>query len=216
MLLADDADLDRIAEAFAWVIDAKSPWTYRHSQGVADIAESVGHVLGLSSRELRDLRRSALLHDIGKLSVSNLILDKPDKLTAAEFAVMRRHPLHTFEILSRVSCFRAAASDAASHHERLDGHGYHRGLAGSELSRHARILSAADICDALLGPRPYRPGLPPDRVLDIMGSQVLTALDPDCFAAIRTVLRESPPVDSTEVPAARIVPALVDDYQQAA
>ena len=130
---------------------------------------------------------------------------------------MRRHPVHTLEILSRVSCFRAAASDAASHHERLDGRGYHRDLAGSELSRHARDAvrrpTSATRCSARV---PIAPGCPPDRVLDIMGSQVLTALDPDCFAAIRTVLRESPPVDSTEVPAARIVPALLDDYQQAA
>jgi putative nucleotidyltransferase with HDIG domain len=216
VMFADESDLDQIAEAFAWVIDAKSPWTYRHSHGVADAAGAIGRLLGLSAPERRVLRRSALLHDVGKLSVSNLILDKPDKLTDAEFSVMRGHPKHTFEILNRLSCFRSLAEDAASHHERLDGAGYHRGLGACDLTRWARILSVADISDALRGSRPYRPGLPVDRVLDIMSRQVGTALDPECFAAIRTILLESPTADPIEVPAARIVPSLGEDYQQAA
>jgi putative nucleotidyltransferase with HDIG domain len=216
VMLADEDELDQIAEAFAWVIDAKSPWTYRHSHGVADMAMAIGRTLGLPLFELRALRRAALLHDLGKLSVSNLILDKPEKLTDAEFAVMRRHPHHTFEILNRLSCFRSLAEDASAHHERLDGGGYHRGCRATDLTRRARILSVADICDALRGSRPYRPGLPPERVLDIMDRQVGTALDAECVAAMRTVLLASPMPDPIEVPAARVVPTLVEDYQQAA
>ena len=216
VMLAGEDELDQIAEAFAWVIDAKSPWTYRHSHGVADMAMAIGRTLGLSLFELRALRRAALLHDLGKLSVSNLILDKPEKLTDAEFAIMRTHPQHTFEILNRLSCFRSLAGDASSHHERLDGDGYHRGCGANELTRRARILSVADICDALRGSRPYRPGLTPERVLDIMDHQVGTALDAECVAAMRSVLLESPIADPIDVPAARIVATLVEDYQQAA
>ena len=83
MIVADDERLDLAAEAFARVIDAKSPWTYRHSHGVADIAVSMGRSLGFPDTDLRELRRAALLHDLGKLGVSNLVLDKPGKLTEA-------------------------------------------------------------------------------------------------------------------------------------
>ena len=216
VMLADETELDQIAEAFARVIDAKSPWTYQHSHGVAEMAVAMGRLLGLSALELRALQRAALLHDLGKLSVSNLILDKPDKLTDTEFAVMRRHPEHTFAILDRLSCFRGLAEDASAHHERLDGRGYHQARKANELNRRARILSVADICDALRGSRPYRPGLPTERVLEIMDSQVGTALDGECVAAMRTVLTESSTTDPMDIPAARIVPTLVEDYQQAA
>ena len=215
VMIADEGELDQIAEAFARVIDAKSPWTYRHSHGVAEMAVAIGRLLGLSAVELRALQRAALLHDLGKLSVSNLILDKPDKLTDAEFAVMRRHPEHTFAILNRLSCFRGLAEDASAHHERLDGRGYHQGRRAHELNRRARILSVADICDALRGSRPYRPGLPTERVLEIMDRQVGTALDVECVAAMRTVLTDCSTVDPIDIPAARIVPTLVEDYQQA-
>ena len=92
---ADDERLDRVAEAFAMIVDAKSPYTGRHSEGVARISVAIADVLGYSPRELRDLRRAALLHDIGKLGVSNLILDKPGKLDAEEWVQMRRHPALT-------------------------------------------------------------------------------------------------------------------------
>src|SRR5262249_26033122 len=126
-------------------IDAKSPWTYRHSVGVADVAVAIAAHLGLPAAEQRVLRRCALLHDLGKLGVSNLILDKPGPLTADEMQIVRRHTGHTKEILSRVSCFRSVADDAAAHHERLDGRGYHLSLDSSRLTLTSRILAVADI-----------------------------------------------------------------------
>jgi putative nucleotidyltransferase with HDIG domain len=213
---ATDERLDTIAAAFASVIDAKSPWTFRHSTGVAETAVAIGTVIGLSKPDLRVLRRAALLHDLGKLGVSNLILDKPGKLTDEEFLAMKRHPDHTAQILSRVSCFTSLAEDAVSHHERLDGRGYHRRLADHQLGLGARILAVADICDALRASRPYRAGLPVDRVLDIMGRETGTALDPEVFAALTTVLTRVEPAAPLEVPVARIVTALEEDYQQAA
>jgi putative nucleotidyltransferase with HDIG domain len=216
ILTIDDPQLDRVAEAFALVVDAKSPWTYRHSHGVADTAVAMARQMGLPAQDLRALRRAGLLHDLGKLGVSNLILDKPGKLTDEELVQMRRHPFHTAQILERVPCFREVADAAAAHHERLDGRGYHRGLSGDQLTRTSRILCVADICDALRSSRPYREGLPPDRVLDIMKRDVGSALDADCVSALQTVLLDSSSIAACDVPAAQLVPALAEDYQQAA
>jgi putative nucleotidyltransferase with HDIG domain len=215
--IIDDDRLDLVAEAFALVIDAKSPWTFRHSKGVADLSVAIGRVVGYNEHDLRDVRRAALLHDIGKLGVSNLILDKPDKLTDGEFRVMRRHPVNTRVILARTGCFSHLADAASSHHERLDGRGYDRGVASSHLPMMARILCAADICDALSASRPYREGMPVDRVLQIMGREVGAAIDPDCYAALESVLQTAPGRSpSHNTPAARSVAALAEDYAQAA
>jgi putative nucleotidyltransferase with HDIG domain len=205
-----------IAEAFARVIDAKSPWTYNHSNGVATLTVAMAETLGFAYGEVRELRRAALLHDIGKLGVSNLILDKPDKLTSAEFEIVRRHPAHTEEILGRVGCFRHLAELSAAHHERLDGTGYHRQRAEADLTLAARLLSVADMADALLSSRPYRPPLKTGRVVEIMAREVGPGLDPECFGALKQVLGDAAFTGASEVPAARIVPALATDCYQAA
>lgn len=216
VIVADDARLDNVAEAFARVIDAKSPWTYDHSNGVARVADRLAETFGLSAIARRDLRRAAQLHDLGKLGVSSLILDKPGKLTEDEFAVMRRHPAATFEILDRVGCFRHLAAMSAAHHERLDGGGYHLGLDAAALSLQSRILCIADITDALTMSRPYREGLSPDRVLEILGRQVGTAVDADCFDALKSVLLDAPPSEQAQTPRPTVVEALAEDYTQAA
>ncbi len=114
---ADDERLDRIAEAFARVIDAKSPYTARHSEGVARIAVDVGRELGFDAVALRDLRRAGLLHDIGKLGVSSRILDKPGRLDEDEWREMRRHPEITYRILRPVRAFAGIAAQ----HDRAPG-----------------------------------------------------------------------------------------------
>jgi putative nucleotidyltransferase with HDIG domain len=218
VLVADDDRLDRVAEAFALVIDAKSPWTFQHSRGVATTSVGIAEVMGYPGEQVREIRRAALLHDIGKLGVSNLILDKPAALTDEEFRIMRRHPAATREILSRTGCFRHLANAAASHHERLDGGGYDLGLCRSELPMLTRVLCTADICDALRASRPYRQSMPLERVLDVMRREVGQAIDPTCFEALQIALTGET-VDrphATQVPAVRLVSALADDYRQAA
>jgi HD-GYP domain-containing protein (c-di-GMP phosphodiesterase class II) len=192
VLTADGERLDRIAHAFARVIDAKSPYTFRHSEGVALYADAIGRVLGFSPEALRELRRAALLHDVGKLGVSNRILDKPGKLTEEEYAAVKRHPEHTYQILARVARFRELAETAASHHERMDGRGYHRGIPAGGLPAAARILAVADVCDALSAKRPYRDALPRERVLQIMGADAGAGLCPECFAGLEQALRDRP------------------------
>jgi putative nucleotidyltransferase with HDIG domain len=187
VVLADDARLDRVAEAFARVVDAKSPYTARHSDGVARIALLLAAEQGFTTAERTVLRRAALLHDIGKLGVSNMILDKPAALTHEEMAVMREHPRHTEAIVGRVGAFRDVARVAARHHERLDGRGYHTGLNGLQLGRLDRTLAVADVCEALLAARPYRAGMSPDQVRAIVRRQAGTALCAEVVEALERV-----------------------------
>jgi HD-GYP domain-containing protein (c-di-GMP phosphodiesterase class II) len=215
-IIADDDRLNIVAEAFAQVIDAKSPWTYRHSNGVAELSLAIAERLDMSASEIRGLRRAALMHDLGKLGVSNLILDKPGKLTDEEFARVRLHPKFTNQILGRVGCFRSMSSIASQHHERLDGGGYHLGLAMEDLSLSARVICTADVCDALRASRPYRPGLPTHRLLEIMEREAGRGIDMDCFEAMKDVLIDQAVAEHADVPAVRVVPALSEDYHQAA
>jgi HD-GYP domain-containing protein (c-di-GMP phosphodiesterase class II) len=190
--VADDARLDHIAEAFASVIDAKSPFTSAHSQGVADIAGQVARQLDLPAAELRDLRRAGLLHDIGKLGVSSRILDKAGPLTDAEWAAMRRHPEMTQRILEHVSAFGPLAETAAAHHERLDGRGYHRGVHADELPLAARILAVADVAEALSADRPYRSAMAPDEVLALMREEVGSHFCPVAYEALEGAMSARP------------------------
>jgi HD-GYP domain-containing protein (c-di-GMP phosphodiesterase class II) len=182
--LVDDAGLDLIAQAFARVIDAKSPYTFRHSEGVAELAVAIGRAIDLEPEELRDLRRAGLLHDIGKLGVSNLILDKPERLTEPEMAQMRLHPAFTCQILGKVPAFAPIVQPASSHHERLDGRGYHLGLPGERLTAMARALAVADVYEALTADRPYRAGLPADEALSIIRRQSGVGLCPESVEAL--------------------------------
>jgi len=186
---ADDDRLDLIAEAFARVVDAKSPFTSRHSERVAETAVGIASVLGLGPGERRDLRRAGLLHGLGKLGVPNSVLDKPGRLTPAEWELIRRHPAHTAEVLAHVECLRPIAGTAASHHERLDGSGYHRGLEAGSLPLPARILAVADVYDALAHDRPYHAAMPLERVFEILDADAGTRLDRRSIAALRELLQ---------------------------
>jgi HD-GYP domain-containing protein (c-di-GMP phosphodiesterase class II) len=128
-----------------------------------------------------------LLHDIGKLGVPNRILDKPGKLTDQEWDVVRLHPYYSYQILERVPVFGEFAYDASAHHERLDGRGYYRNLRGDQLSVCARILATADKFDALSADRPYRPGMPLERVMSILNEESGRDLCPSCLVAARDV-----------------------------
>ncbi len=181
----DEAYLDEISYAFARVIDAKSPFTNGHSERVARYTDMICNALGYSVAHRRWMARTALLHDIGKLGISNSILDKPGKLTDAEFDLIKMHPVMGSAILGRVSIFDAVATVAAAHHERLDGKGYPNGLAAPDLSQDMRILAVADIFDALTADRPYRPAMPLPKAYEIMDEMAGPAIDPVCYAALR-------------------------------
>ena len=188
LLRADDARLDGIAVAFAGVIDAKSPWTYQHSDRASMIAASVAAGLGTDGAALSDVRRAALLHDVGKLAISNRILDKPGELTREEGALMRRHPLVTAQILERVPGFSRLAPTASAHHERLDGGGYPRGLTGHDLDTPMRVLAVADVYEAVTSERPYRAAMSSEEALAILLAEVPARLDVDAVTTLAGLL----------------------------
>ena len=181
--------LDQIATAFAWVIDAKSSFTFEHSDRVSSIAVAMAQRMGFTAGQQTRLRRAALLHDIGKLAVPNAILDKPGKLTPPEWAIVKQHPAHTLNVLRQVPIFEELAEDAANHHERLDGRGYFRGLDASQLTTTARILAVADVADALMSARPYREAMPIDQVLALVHEGRATQFCPDCVDALDVSLK---------------------------
>jgi HD-GYP domain-containing protein (c-di-GMP phosphodiesterase class II) len=187
-LLVDDDYLDDIAAAFAQVIDSKSPYTSGHSERVTLFTDMIAEQLIYTTEERRWLKRAALLHDIGKLGVSNAILDKPGKLDDEEWVAMRAHAAMSETILSRVEAFNQLAPIAGAHHERLDGKGYPRGLKGDGISFETRIITTADIFDALTAERPYRAAMPIAKALDLMADMVGTAIDPRCFEAIKRAM----------------------------
>jgi putative nucleotidyltransferase with HDIG domain len=193
-ITASEDTVDNICVAFSEVIDAKSPFTYRHSSGVADAAVEIARWFGMSAREMKLLRRAALLHDIGKLSVPNSILEKPGKLTAEEWKVVQDHPYYTLEILKRIPGFEAMSEDAAAHHERLDGTGYWRGWGSEQMSSAARILAVADVFDALHAKRPYRDSLPLEKVFSMMRKDAPQALDLPCVEALIESKADSEPM----------------------
>lgn len=180
--------IDNICEAFAIVVDAKSPFTFQHSIGVAETATALAKELKLSPERVHLVRRAALLHDVGKLRVPNSILDKNGKPTEDEWAVIREHPLVTQKILSRVSAFRELAIVAAEHHEKLDGTGYPHGLHGEQMSLEARIIAVSDMFTAMVEKRPYRGPVDPETVLGILAKDVPHKLDGTCFDGLSAMV----------------------------
>ena len=187
----DDEGFDAVCRAFADIIDAKSPFTYRHSTRVADVAREVARHRGADAQELRRVYRAGLLHDIGKLGVSNSILDKNGPMTPAERKLMEEHPRYTLEILSRVTPFRRFALTASLHHEKLDGSGYPFGVQGGELDLAARVLVVSDIYDALTSDRPYRAGMHPGEAMAILARDRGTKLCADSLDALDAVRVEA-------------------------
>ena len=160
ILLSGD-QLDDALLAIANFVDLKSPYTLGHARAVADLAAEAGARLGLSE-QAPTLRRAGLVHDLGRLGVSNSIWDKPGPLGAGEWERVRLHPYITERMLHQSEALAPLGAIVVQHRERLDGSGYPHGLSGAAISRAARILGAADAYQAMREPRPYRPPLSAD------------------------------------------------------
>lgn len=159
------ADMLQIGEVFAAVVDAKSPWTTTHSSRVAALSRRMADVMGLDDDEADHIGLAALLHDLGKLAISNSILDKAGPLDSAEMTEMQSHTEITYQILAPLWPLGDVAEMAAAHHERLDGSGYHRHLRGPDLPFGAQVVAVADVFEALTADRPYRRGLDNDEAI---------------------------------------------------
>ncbi|HXN34362.1 MAG TPA: HD domain-containing phosphohydrolase [Polyangiaceae bacterium] len=161
-VVLEGQQFDAALLAIANFVDLKSPFTLGHSAAVAELAASAGVAMGLSAPEVQTLRRAGLVHDFGRLGVSNSIWDKPGPLGAGEWERIRMHPYITERMLHQSAALAPLGAIAVQHRERLDGSGYPRGTAGSAISVPARIMGAADAYQAMREPRPHRPA----RLLD--------------------------------------------------
>ena len=149
-------DVDHSLAVIADYVDLKSPWIRGHSRAVADLAQRAGKLLGMTGDQVRDLRRGALVHDVGRIGVENGIWDKPGPLATPEWEKVRLHPYLTERVLSRCTALAELGEIASSHHERSDGSGYHRRMSADQLSNAGRLLAAADVMAALTADRPHR------------------------------------------------------------
>ncbi|QDU80828.1 Cyclic di-GMP phosphodiesterase response regulator RpfG [Polystyrenella longa] len=151
-------------------LDAKDPYTRGHSERVALIARRIAEELGWSNDELENIYLSGLLHDLGKIGVDDRVLRKEGPLDKEEFAQIQQHPMIGFSILKRLKNLQQVLPGIRSHHESFDGRGYPDGLKGDDIPIMARILAVADSYDAMGSDRPYRSGMPVDKIESILSS----------------------------------------------
>ncbi|MGD2029082.1 MAG: HD domain-containing phosphohydrolase [Desulfobacterales bacterium] len=175
--------------ALARTVDAKSSWTAGHSERVTDMALEIGAVLKLDPKELDNLHRGSLLHDIGKIGVPVSILDKPGKLDPDEYRAVRRHPRIGARILEPIAAYKNIIPIVLQHHERYDGKGYPDGLSGDAIDIGARIVAVADVFDALKSDRPYREGWPLERVIDLITQEAGQQFDPKIVEAFLSIMK---------------------------
>lgn len=176
--------------ALARTIDASSAWTAGHSESVSQYSVEIARRIGFSEEEQAELRRGALLHDIGKIGVPNGVLDKPGPLNEAELALMRSHPEVGARIIESIPAFRPLIPLVLQHHELLDGSGYPAGLHGDAIVKAVRILTVADIFEALTANRPYRHGLTPETALGVLVSGAGTKYDHGVVEALGAMLAD--------------------------
>ena len=166
------AELASVARAFGEFADVKVEFLRGHSARVADLAATAAVALGCSRPEVSDVRAAGHFHDVGRVAVPNGIWDKPGRLGAGEQERVRLHPYYSERVLERCTVLAPLASLAGSHHERLDGTGYHRGATAAQLTAGARALAAADAYDAMIHDRPYRGALTRDQARAELGAMV--------------------------------------------
>ena len=176
-----------IADFFANIIDYKSPFTSKHSIGVAEKAAQYAKYIGYDVVDIEKMYLAGALHDIGKMAVGNEILEKPDKLTDEEFDKMKNHAGYTYLILSQVDDFEEIRDWAALHHEKLNGKGYPFGKTADELNEQERIMACVDIYQALTEERPYKKGMSHEKACDILDDMAQKGfVDADISHKMRT------------------------------
>jgi putative two-component system response regulator len=183
---------ESVVVALARALEGKSPYTHGHSERVTEYALRLGERVGLGEAELDALRRGGPLHDLGKICLPDALLNKPGRLTDAEYAEVKRHPAEGARILEPLRSLRGVIPLIRWHHERPNGRGYPDGLGGEDIPLVVRVLSVADVYDALTSARPYRAALSPERCLAVLDEEAACGgLDPDLVRAFHEVM--SPP-----------------------
>ena len=177
-------------EGWSHAMDLRDKETEGHSLRVTEMTINIALAMGLNQDAIVNMRRGALLHDMGKLGIPDYILLKPGKLTDEEWVIMRKHPQFAYDMLSPIAFLKPALDIPYCHHENWDGTGYPRGLKGEEIPLAARIFAVVDVWDALCSDRPYRKGWPTEKVRDYICSLSGTKFNPQVVDAFLRVLDE--------------------------
>jgi len=180
----------RTVQALVAAVEAKDPYTRWHSTNVAKYAVAVARDLGMSPSQLEEIHIAAILHDVGKIGISELIISKPARLSREEFDLMKDHPAHGIRILEPIGFSSAIINAIYQHHERYDGKGYPRGLAGEEIVFAARILNVADTIDAMVSERPYRGTISSQEVLIELQRESGGQFDPRVAESARRLIEK--------------------------
>ncbi len=182
--------LGGIIYAMAMTIEIRDPYTAGHQRRSANLARAIGRELSLSPLQLEGLSMGSVIHDLGKISIPSEILAKPGDLTELEFEFIKTHPKVGYDILKTIDFPWPLAEMALQHHERLDGSGYPFGVKADEIIFEAKILAVADVVDAMMSHRPYRPSLSMDEALEFILEQRGIGFDPQAVDACVYVFRE--------------------------
>jgi DNA-binding CsgD family transcriptional regulator len=180
-----EMNIDRVCRAFGDVVDLKTPLHHGHASGVAELVSAAGTRLGLGISDVTELRRAALLHDLGRAAVPNGIWERRGALTWTDQERIRLHAYHSERVLVRCGPLAALAPVAGMHHERLDGSGYHRGAAAASIPLNARVLAAADVFQAMTQPRAHRPPRSNEQAAEVIAAEARAGrLDVDAARAV--------------------------------
>ena len=171
-------------KSLALILEGKNPYTRGHSERVTEYATALGIEMSLSSREINTLKCAASLHDIGKIGITDVILNKPGKLTNDEYEIMKQHPEIGYQMLEPIKFLSDSISIVRHHHERMDGKGYPDGIKGEDMSCLERICMVADAYDAMNSTRPYREVLDKKRIFMELDRNAGTQFDKDAVAII--------------------------------
>jgi putative nucleotidyltransferase with HDIG domain/PAS domain S-box-containing protein len=165
------------------ISESRDPYTAGHQRGVADLAIAIAREMGLSDERVKMINMAGLIHDIGKINVPAEILSKPGKLNPVELSLIKNHPETGYNILSQVDFSPIISQIVYQHHEKIDGSGYPRMLSGDEIILEARIITVADVVEAMANHRPYRPALGIEKALDEIRANRGVTYDPDAADA---------------------------------
>ena len=197
--------LDTLAE----IIDLRDPYVLGHSRGVTEFATKLAKRLGLHEKQVELVRKGSLLHDIGKLGISQGILSKPSRLTPEEYEIIKTHPAIGVSLLAKSPHLRSLIPIVGQHHEFYNGEGYPDGLSGNQISIEARIVSVADAIEAMSSDRPYRKALPVEYIIEELQHCSGTQFDPRVADTAMKILNELESEKVTEEIIKRAEPQLI-------
>jgi putative nucleotidyltransferase with HDIG domain len=182
--------LQATIQAMALTVEVRDPCTSGHQRRVANLARAIAGEMGMETDLVEGIHVAGLIHDLGKISVPAEILSKPTKLTGIEFGLIKVHPQAGYDILKEIEFQGPVAQIICQHHERLDGSGYPAALKGAEICREARVLAVADVVEAIVSHRPYRPAKGIDTALGEISEKRGILYDPQVVDACLRLFRE--------------------------